>query len=67
MSNHIVKVISNEIGEFTITMYDNLNCYGVTGTGIKSRSFARVAEAIEFAQDQLLILTLENELAIEAN
>ena len=62
-----VKVFSNELGEYRVTHFEKSNCYAVTGTGINTRKFQREVEAIEYAQDQLLILTLENEISIQAN
>jgi hypothetical protein len=63
----IVKVFSNEVGKMIVTHFEKSDCYAVNGTGVNTRRFQREVEAVEYAQDQLLILTLENELAILAN
>lgn len=60
-----VKVVSNELGRFVVSSKDDQ--YKVNGTGmIKARFFPSADEAVEFAQDQLLIITLENEQLIAA-
>lgn len=60
-----VTVISNNIAEFHIIFYANRNkSWLVVGEGLRPRRFDREVEALEFARDQLLILTLENETMI---
>lgn len=66
MKTEVVKVVSNDIARFVVST--NGNSFKVSGTGmLKPRSFPNSGQAIEFAQDKLLILTLENEKAIESN
>lgn len=61
----IFKVVGNELGRFTVSCKNDQ--YKVMGTGmLKPRYFPSAVEAEEFAQDQLLIITLENEQLIAA-
>lgn len=58
-----IVVVKNKLGCFTVSK--NETHFKVLGTGMFGpRFFPREAEATEYARDQLLIITLENELLI---
>lgn len=61
----VIKVVSNDLGRFVVSAKGNQ--YKVMGTGMLApRYFPSAEECIEYAQDQLLIITLENEQLIAA-
>jgi hypothetical protein len=70
MEYETISVVSTTLGKYTLAkkMDSEDESVKVTGTGMtKPRHFRSVTEATEFAQDQLLILKLENDLLIAQN